>query len=369
MKVLYISHLHPPPDAVLKNIGGMQRVSMQLLHEFENDKELEVQKLTLETGWKFIEIKTFFFLLRLWFFLPSYIKKHKPDVVLFSSMVTGSVAWFVRKRVKIPMVTISHGHDVTLTQPLYQWLVPKTFNSLDGVISVSSATREECINRGLDPVKSKVLPNGFDARNLDNVISKELARKEFENATGIDFSGRKILLTVGRLIKRKGHEWFVKNVLPATDENISYVIIGDGGEKSAIMKAIEESDMSERVFMLGRQPDEVLDLAYSASDLFIMPNIKVPGDMEGFGVVLLEANIHHTPAIATDIEGMRDVIENGENGFKIPLLDSEKFAETINDLVRKDLRLLSEKSAKFARTQFNWISVSERYKSYLKTFL
>ena len=369
MKLLYISHLHPPPDAVLKNIGGMQRVSMQLLSEFEQDPELEVSKITLETGWKFIGLKTFFFLLRLWFFLPSYVKKNQSEIILFSSMVTGSVAWFIRKRVSIPMVTISHGHDVKLSQPMYQWLVPKTFNALDGVISVSSATRDECIKRGLEPAKGVVLPNGFDAKSLGSVTSKKQARLNLESVCNLELQNKKILLTVGRLIKRKGHEWFIREVLPLTDNSVIYLIIGDGSEKEAILKSIEESGMQNKVLTLGRQPDEILDLAYSAADLFIMPNIKVPGDMEGFGIVLLEANIHFTPALATNIEGMRDVIEDGENGFKIPLLDHQKFADTINELVNLNLNELSTKSSVYARTQFNWSTVAGKYKSYLKRFV
>jgi phosphatidyl-myo-inositol dimannoside synthase len=62
----------------------------------------------------------------------------------------------------------------------------------------------------------------------------------------------------------------------------------------------------------------MLNTCYAAADLFVMPNIPVEGDMEGFGIVLLEANRAGVPAVASDLEGIRDVIEPGENGYRVP---------------------------------------------------
>ena len=76
----------------------------------------------------------------------------------------------------------------------------------------------------------------------------------------------------------------------------------------------------------------MLKNAYSASDIFIMPNIPIPGDMEGFGIVLLEANLAGTPAVAADLEGIKDVIENGKNGYKIEVRDSKSFSNKIDTL-------------------------------------
>jgi len=365
LKILYISHLHPPKDAVLKNIGGMQRVSMQLTEVLSNNENCELVEVTQETGWRFIGIKTTFFLIRLFLFLPTYIKKHKPDLVLFSSMVTASVAAAVGKRVSIPMVGISHGHDVTLTNPLYQWYVPKIFKALVATISVSSATRQECINRGLDPAKSKVLPNGFDVKDLANISPKDEAVYHLEQEFGFRLKEKKLLVTVGRLIKRKGHEWFIKEVLPLVKSDVIYLIIGDGTEFKQISRVVAESPVKERVIVAGRQPDEILQYAYAGADLFVMPNIKVPGDMEGFGVVLLEANVRQTPAIASDLEGIKDVISDGQNGYKIPVNDARAFALKIDEVIEKELPSLSLSSRIFVENRFSWIQVGKEYFNFL----
>ncbi len=353
--------MHPPRDAALKNIGGMQRVSMQLTAQLEANQGVELMEFTRETRWKFIVLKTTLFLIRLVLFLPGVVKREKPDVILFSSMVTGSLAYFVKRRVKVPMVSISHGHDVTLKVGIYQWLIRRVFRSLDGVISVSSATRAECINRGLDPDKSMVLPNGFDVQALKTELSRGEALKKIEARFDFQLGSRKLLLTVGRLIKRKGHEWFIREVLPKVDSDTVYLIVGDGGEKVNIHTAIKQSGLEDRILHVGRQPDDILEMAYAAADLFIMPNVKVEGDMEGFGVVLLEANIRNTPAIATGIEGIRDVISPGKNGYLIPEGDAEGFAAKIDAVLQNELETLSLSSRSYVEHQFSWEKVSKDY--------
>ncbi|MCH8486075.1 MAG: glycosyltransferase family 4 protein [Candidatus Cyclonatronum sp.] len=354
---------------MLKNIGGMQRVSLQLTNELAANAGIELKEITMETGWRFIGVKTFLFLLRLFLFLPARVKRDKPDIILFSSMVTGTLGYFLRRRIRVPMVSISHGHDVTLSVGIYQWLLRKVFACLDGVISVSSATRDECIRRGLEESKSQVLPNGFDVRDLPEAVNKTQARQQLEQALGIQAGNRRILLTVGRLIKRKGHEWFIREILPKLETDVLYVIIGDGNEAAAIRRAIQESGQSAKVHFDGRQEDEVLKVAYSAADLFIMPNIRVPGDMEGFGVVLLEANIRCTPAIASDIEGIRDVIEQGVNGYRIPELDAGAFAQTIDRVMAEELDQLSVRAREYVQSRFSWEAVSKAYIKHLSKFV
>ncbi|AXJ01635.1 phosphatidylinositol alpha-1,6-mannosyltransferase [Cyclonatronum proteinivorum] len=354
---------------MLKNIGGMQRVSLQLTSELSLNPEIELEEITMETGWRFIGVKTFFFLLSLYIGLPRKVKKMQPDLILFSSMVTGTLGHFLRRRISIPMISISHGHDVTLSVGIYQWLLKKVFIGLDGVISVSQATRDECLSRGLAPEKSQVLPNGFDIRDLPEAVDKPLARKQLEQALGLKLGSRKVLLTVGRLIRRKGHAWFIREILPQVKSDVLYIIIGDGAEAAGIRQAIQETGQQHKVFFNGRQEDDVLKIAYSAADLFIMPNIRVPGDMEGFGVVLLEANIRCTPAVASDIEGIRDVIEQGVNGYRIAENDAKDFAATIDRVLENELDALSRKSRNHVKSRFSWEAVSKAYILYLTKFV
>jgi phosphatidylinositol alpha-1,6-mannosyltransferase len=368
LKILYISHLHPPADAPLKNMGGMQRVSLQLVETLKRNSDIELETVKLEAEWGSIGTKTAFFLLETVLKLPKLVSLYNADVILFSSMVTASIAPLIRKKIKIPMVTINHGHDVTLSVRLYQRYLKTVFNSLDGVISVSEATRKASIKRGMDPGKGISLPNGFSPEDFNSgECDKQIARDLLLKKLDLPLNGNKVLLTTGRLIKRKGHEWFISKVLPEIQTEVVYIIVGDGQELDRIRNAVRSSPHIRNIFVLGSQPDNILQLAYCAADLFIMPNIEVPGDMEGFGVVMLEANLMKTPVIGSDLEGIKDVISPGKNGYRVEVGNNKLFAYEIDRVLREELDTLSESSRSYVFSKFTWENVSQRYVEYLKT--
>ncbi len=344
----------------------MQRVSMQLVDELKQREDIVIKTIIQHAPWKGIELRTTFFLIRLAIKLPKIVEVFNPDVILFSSMVTASLAKFIRNRINVPMVTINHGQDVKMPVGIYQNFVPKVFNALDGVISVSRATRDECIKRGMNPEKGIALPNGFDMTDFEDVPDPKESLKVLENRFAVDLAGRNILLTVGRQVKRKGHEWFIREVLPKIKSEVIYLAIGEGPEHEELLKVREESDHKNNILLVGKQPDEILKNAYSAADLFIMPNIPVEGDMEGFGIVLLEANLAATPAVASDLEGIKDVVENGENGFKIPVYNSQEFAFKIDEVLKNEPGKFGAESRHFVKENFAWNKVADSYISYLR---
>ncbi len=367
MRILYISHTHPSDGTILENVGGMQRVSLQLIQELRCKDHVDLVTETVNVSGKGrIGLQTFAFLVKQLVELPVRARQTQADVILFSSMVTASLAWFLRNRISIPMVAINHGRDVTLPVGIYQRFLPKVFNSLDGVISVSEATRQECIKRGMHPGNGVALPNGLDLTSLVDFPDKEASRSSLQRNFGIPLDGKYMLLSVGRQVKRKGHEWFIRNVFPKLASNSIYVAIGDGPEYENIDQAVRESDLKDRIFLLGRQPDAVLKQAYASSDLFIMPNIPVNGDMEGFGIVMLEANMAETPAVASDLEGIRDVIEQGENGYRVPALEAGQFAAQIDKVLSNGLKKLSGKARSYVENKFNWQKVADQYVYYLQ---
>jgi phosphatidylinositol alpha-1,6-mannosyltransferase len=348
----------------------MQRVSQQLINELKHKDNVKVipETINVSEDGK-IALQTTGFLFRNLFELPHKVREHDADVVVFSSMVTASLAYFIRDKVDVPMITINHGRDVTLPVTIYQWFVPKIFENLDGIISVSRATRKECIKRGMDPEKGVALPNGFDFKKLNNFPEKEESRNRLQQNFRIPLDNKFMLLTVGRKVKRKGHEWFIREVMPKLDENIVYVTVGDGPEFDNIDEAVDRSKCQDRIFLLGRQPDEVLQQAYAAADLFVMPNIPVEGDMEGFGIVLLEANMARTPAVAADLEGIKDVITQGQNGYRVPTRNANKFAETVKDILSNNLEQFSKQTRSYVQEQFSWKHVAQQYIDFFETII
>ena len=176
----------------------------------------------------------------------------------------------------------------------------------------------------------------------------------------------KLLLTSGRLVERKGVDWFVANVMPQLAEkhpDVLLVVSGEGAWRPQVETAIEKNGMAGNVIMLGRTSDEQLKLLYNAADCFVMPNVSVPGDMEGFGRVLLEAALCKVPVVASGIEGIIDAVIDGKNGTLVQEREASEFIRVILEVV--ETPNLAQKQGKDARTytldHYGWPTIAEQY--------
>ena len=354
-----MSHVHPPSDAKLEHIGGMQTVSIELLNRLQNSSQVSVFPLLLESPAQGIEMRVAKFMGWLFLNLPRIVARERADLILFSSMVTASLSILLRNQIQIPMVAINHGKDTIVPIVPYQKILPTVFNCLDGVISVSQATQKATIHRGLQPEKSVVLPNGIKIEN--RVYDKNRSRSIIEKMLNFKFKNKYILLSVGRQVKRKGHAWFIETVFPLLERNVIFLAIGEGKERENLQNLKRQSPFGDRIILPGKVAPDLLRHAYDAADIFMMPNIPVTGDMEGFGVVILEANEARTPVVASDLEGIRDVVCDGRNGYRIQPYDAHQFARVIGDILDSKLEYLSESAYQFAIENFAWETLGDRY--------
>ena len=333
----------------------MQRVAVELAEVLAERDDLQYQQQVLRSSWKWHHLQCTPWLGATAVRLYSMAVQKKVDIVLFSSMVTGALATLLRKtctRVNIPLVAIAHGRDVTLPGIYQTFQVRRTLCALDGVFPVSRATRAECEKRGMPSHRIHVIPNGVK-------ISRYIS------GTG---GGQGLqLLSVGRLVKRKGFAWFVDRVMPELPSHVQYRIVGTGPELSIIQEIVTAHGLEGRVHLLGRCSDQSLVHLYRESDLFIMPNLPVPGDMEGFGVVMLESGASGTPAIAADLEGIRDVITDEVNGRLVPSGDVTAFKDAILGYpVTAEART---RARQHTAAKFSWVSVADQYVHHLRKLL
>ena len=269
-----------------------------------------------------------------------------------------------------PVAITIHGKDITYKNTLYQFLIPRLVGKLDKIICVSDATKQQCINRGIFQRKVVVIPNGISDEFHMNAERQQL-KERLSKELGIRLDNRKVILSVGRLVERKGVHWFVENVMPLLIRNNSpcvYLIAGDGNFSSQIKEIIRRNNLNEYVFMLGRVGEETLRLLYNAADIFVMPNIPVKGDMEGFGLVALEAASCGLPVVASNLEGIREAIVDGKNGFLVEPANAQGFTERIKELLENDeLReRLGAQARQFTLENYGWARVAGRY---LKSFV
>jgi phosphatidylinositol alpha-1,6-mannosyltransferase len=176
------------------------------------------------------------------------------------------------------------------------------------------------------------------------------------------------MLTVGRLVPRKGHAWFVERVLPrilAVWPEACYVMVGAGPEEQRIRSLVARSRVGANAFLLGRVPSDDAACAYAGADLFIMPNLPWRGDMEGFGLVALESAAHGLPVLAADLEGIRDAVVPGHTGYLLKSGDAELWSATVLRLLadQRALKDLGAEACATAQAQYTWSKMADQYES------
>jgi phosphatidylinositol alpha-1,6-mannosyltransferase len=367
MRLLYVSHSLPPEGRPMENIGGMQRVAEDLYESLEKRSDVKVKSLVLRSGWNERGIRTPMFLARALREIRHLARAGEIDAILFSSMLTATLVVPLQRllrRNKIVTAAIVNGLDATTATWPYPILVRKTFEALDLVLPISRATGDACKARGLSSNKCQVVPLGIRDDRFTTSVDSTAAREQL-------LKGRKaklILCSVGRLVPRKGVAWFVANVMPLLPDDVLYLVAGDGPDRSRIAASIAQYGLEDNVELLGAISNEELVTLYYGSDLFIMPNIPVPNDMEGFGLVMLEAGICGLPVIASNLEGIADVVVEGANGHLVQTGGAEGFQMAImryySDL--KALGTLKSRTKTFTSSNYSWQSVVDRYVSILQ---
>ncbi|MDQ6693129.1 MAG: glycosyltransferase family 4 protein [Chloroflexota bacterium] len=287
------------------------------------------------------------------------------ELIHLSDALLAPLGLALRALLRVPVVVTVHGLDVTYSNRLYQWLIPRCLRRMDKIICVSSYTRQQCIRRGVPSSLCEVVPNGVNMPEFADHFSPQ-GMRNLQSAAGNMLRGRKVLLTVGRLIERKGVVHFLTEVMPrimAVRKDICYLIVGEGPQRELIETRIASLHLERNVALLGRVDDDTLRAAYHLADLFVMPNIPVQNDIEGFGLVALEAAAAGRYVVASRLDGIPEAIISGQNGTLLDPLDSRAFASTILDLLNDDERLreLGYKARDFVESRYSWDIVAKRY--------
>jgi phosphatidylinositol alpha-1,6-mannosyltransferase len=253
------------------------------------------------------------------------------EYVLCGDALMNALCMPVLSVLRIPRPTMIHGLDVTYRNRLYRALVHPPLRSSDRVIAVSTATAERAREFGVAPDRIAVLRLGVQ-RPPAGPANRQAARAALLQRLSLD-GDQAVLLSLGRLVRRKGVRWFTESVLPELGEHVHYVVAGDGPESPLIQEAAQAAGVSKRVHLLGRVDDDLREELLTGADLFVQPNIQVPGDMEGFGLVTVEAAMRGTPVAAAGLEGIRDAIMDGRTGILLPPADARAWVAKLTALL------------------------------------
>ena len=299
------------------------------------------------------------------------LMRGRPSHVLAGSGLTAPIAWLVARTTGAQLAVYVHGLDLIAPNRIYQWLWLPFIRRAELVIANSRNTSKLAVARGVCADALVILHPGTDLPLADDE-----ARRRFRLRLGVGESP--ILLSVGRMTERKGLSEFISFALPkilARYPDLQLVVIGDdaidavsatrGSERERILRAAAEAGVEHAVRLHPPCDDATLSDAYQAADIHVFPVREVAGDVEGFGMVAIEAAAHGLPTVAFDVGGVADAVVDGRSGSLIPSGDYDGFAAAINGLLQTPQPSTTREDCRRAAAAFSWDEFGRRLRALL----
>ncbi len=298
--------------------------------------------------------------------LVKLVKQHSIDEIHCGRVIhEGVTAWIVKLLTGTPYRCFVHGEDVetAATSREQSLLVKQVCKHAASLICNSYNSQRLVASLGFsDTDKCDVLHPGVDTSTFKPAPANNEIRQRFGWA-----KESLVLLTVGRLQKRKGQDFLIE-AMPRLLEKIpqlQYVIVGRGDELENLRHLVEKHKLQENVFIHTNFDDTDLINAYQQCNVFILPNRTIQNDIEGFGMVLVEAQACGKPVIAGDSGGTSETLQVGETGFIIDC-SSPQAIETALPIALKNCALLQNNNiSTHAQHMFSWETHKEKFVSLL----
>ncbi len=297
------------------------------------------------------------------------IKKEGVEMVWVGQVLPlGYAALWLKKRYKVPYAVFTHGMDILLPQASWwknRWL-KRILRQAAIVVANSEFTKNELLKLGVPDDKIVI---------VYPCVSRSL-KPEAQTSEQKD---GKIILSVGRLVKRKGFDKVIK-IMPRLLKRIpdlKYVIVGNGPELQNLELSRRERDpavageigncppkadaplaqkLQNTVSILTDVSDSELIQQYERSNVFVMPCEQLGGDVEGFGMVFLEAASYGLPVVVGRSGGALETVHHGYGGFVIdPNSEDELYQALLKILTDSDFAArMGKYGQEWVRRNFIW---------------
>jgi phosphatidylinositol alpha-1,6-mannosyltransferase len=296
----------------------------------------------------------------------------KPNVVLAGSGLTAPFAWLAARLAHAQFAVYVHGLDLIADHAIYRWFWRPCIRRADLCIANSRNTATLAAGIGVPQSRIVIVHPGVELPSGEPVTRNDF-RIHFDLGDGA------LLLSVGRLIERKGLLEFVENALPLIAEkcpDVRLVVLGDEnpqllrgssvGLGERIRQRAAELGVANNVHFIGAQDDQTLVAAYAAANVHVFPVRDVAGDVEGFGMVAVEAAAHGLPTVAFAVGGVPDAVADDRSGYLVEAADYSALAQRILDVLgRSDTSHLRRTAIEFAQG-FSWVRFGEQIRAHLR---
>ena len=338
-RILHVTRNLPPL------VGGMERLNWHIADELSRyatvqvvgpqgaaalkPERVELEEVPLRPLWRFL-LASAWRSLRL-------ARRQRPGIVLAGSGLTAPAAWLAARSCGARAVAYVHGLDVAVRHPIYRMLWHPLLRRMDLVVANSRPTAALVRALGVPDGKIRIVHPGVV---LPAAPQPAIALRSFRDQHGL--GNARVMLSVGRLTKRKGLREFVRDALPGIVRQAPdtvLVVIGETPSDSlragvqtreSIEVAADAAGIGQHVRFLGVITDpHALACAYESAAVLVFPVRELPGDPEGFGMVAIEAAAHGLPTVAFGTGGIVDAVAEGQSGRLVPPGDYPALRDSI----------------------------------------
>ena len=294
--------------------------------------------------------------------MAEIMARERPQAVQLATLYEGYLGLWLRKWMQMPYVVYAHGNEILDAMQADGDRIRLGICSADCVLANSRFTADLLKQVGVESERIEIVHPGCDVARFQPTSVSDDFRKAIlgRHAAG------KVILTVGRLVARKGHDVMIR-ALPRVLKNIPdacYVIVGSGPAKPMLEELTFSMGVRGNVIFLENVGDAELPSIYGMCDVFVMPsraNLKAC-DVEGFGIVYLEANACGKPVIAGKSGGIADAVVDGETGLLVPPDSPETLSDSICRMLthKEYAERLGQQGRERVVREFSWNEVASR---------
>ena len=286
-----------------------------------------------------------------------FAKKFQPDITqVFFGIPAGGGAYLLKKICKVPYVVFLGGRDVPRPNPdpgYYRWLylllkpvIRAIWGNASMLVACSDGLRE--------------LAQETDANVNINVIPDGLALARFEPAQRESHPETVRILTIGRLIPRKGFQFLIRalpHILAKTETHFEIEIVGDGPYRDELLQLAESLGVASKIHFSGSVPYAELPEKYRRADIFILPSLA-----EGMPLVVLEAMGTGLPIVASRVQGIDELVAAGINGEVFDPGDVDGLARCLVKLINAGEQRIAMGKASIERVKpYDWKHIADAY--------
>lgn len=293
-----------------------------------------------------------------------YCLTHRVKAIFVNTWaMVGPLALALHKIFGIPYFVFAHGLDVysSLKDDKVKKLMGVVFRNASTVIVISHFTKN-LIEKAVKNVEIKILHPVIDLERFSLIPAEHKSALE----------GKKVILTVARLVESKNHQAVIR-ALPKVIErfpDLVYYVVGQGPTEKKLRSLADDLGLKDKVVFTGNVDQKQLSVYYNSCDIFILTSIEIPdsGEVEGFGIVFLEAGVYAKAVIGGRSGGIPDSVLDQETGLLVSPLDIEDISNVIIRLLSDDTlrKKLGDNARKRVENELNIDRLSQKLADIIK---